>query len=501
MSIQQQFDHPELVFGLVGPLGVDMDSVQDALAAALRQVEYEPIIIHLTKEIGKGIEISGGTPAEANTYNEKILTINDLRTKTHREDILSLFAVLQITKRRSEINIEKHGLEENEATTTPLRSTAYIIRQLKRAEEIRTLSRVYGNRFIQVSASIGEKQQEQAVTSIVTKETPGLSDAQISAEVNRLISVDQNEDNDPFGQRLSDTFHSGDVFIDGSSGKSIRDDCQRFISAIFGMNSLSPTKDEFGSYLAKSASLRSIDLSRQVGSAIMSSDGDIISIGCNEVPRAGGGNYWCSDDNPQRDMDRKVEANKLETSRIIHNFVDAISKHGSLNKKPSELLNDTGFQKLLKKSLISDITEFGRMTHAEMSALADAARQGLSTKGATIYVTTYPCHNCAKHLIAAGISRIVYIEPYPKSRAISLHDDSITHDPEYVGKVKVEHFHGISPRRFREIFEKGKRRDKEGNVIEWYENTPKPMIGERYSTHVLLEPAFLDVLRSAISQD
>ena len=500
MNIPQQSDLPELVFGLVGPLGVDMDAVQNALAAALRQVEYEPHIIHLTKEIRNDIKNSDDGSVEADTYANKITTINDLRTKTKREDILSLFSVLKIVSKRTEVNSKKHNLKEQEAASTPLRSTAYIVRQLKRSEEIRTLSRIYGNRFFQVSVSIGEKQQEQTVTSIVSKETPSLSDAEVSTEVNRLISIDQNEDNDPFGQRLSDTFQSGDVFIDGSNAKSIRGDCLRFINALFGMNSLSPTKDEFGSYLAKSASLRSIDLSRQVGSAIMSSDGDIISIGCNEVPRPGGGNYWCSDDNPQRDMDRKLEANKLETSRIIHNFIDVISKHGSLTKDPAELLKDPKFQQLLKKSLISDITEFGRMTHAEMSALTDAARLGLSTKGATIYVTTYPCHNCAKHLIAAGISRIVYIEPYPKSRAITLHDDALTHHSDDNIKVKVEHFHGISPRRFREIFEKSKRKDKENSAMEWYEATPKPMIAERYSTHVLLEPAFLEIFHDAFKE-
>jgi hypothetical protein len=94
----------------------------------------------------------------------------------------------------------------------------------------------------------------------------------------------------------------------------------------------------------------------------------------------------------------------------------------------------------------------------------------------------------------------VYIEPYPKSRAISLHDDALTHDPDQNTKVKLEHFHGISPRRFREIFEKGKRKDKQNNATEWYETTPKPMIGERYSTHVLLEPAFLKIFYDAINE-
>jgi len=83
--------------------------------------------------------------------------------------------------------------------------------------------------------------------------------------------------------------------------------------------------------------------------------------------------------------------------------VKAIDKHGSLKMKPEELLADGEFQKLLKKSLVSDITEFGRMTHAEMSALMDAVRLGRSVDGSTIYVTTYACiiaQNISSHLVS-----------------------------------------------------------------------------------------------------
>ena len=50
--------------------------------------------------------------------------------------------------------------------------------------------------------------------------------------------------------------------------------------------------------------------------------------------------------------------------------------------------------------------------HAEMNALIWAAREGISIKGATIYVTLEPCSECSKNLIASGIKRIVYDKPY-----------------------------------------------------------------------------------------
>lgn len=53
-----------------------------------------------------------------------------------------------------------------------------------------------------------------------------------------------------------------------------------------------------------------------------------------------------------------------------------------------------------------------RTIHAEMNAILQCANNGVSTKGATAYVTHYPCPDCMKHLAQAGIARVVYGEPY-----------------------------------------------------------------------------------------
>lgn len=46
--------------------------------------------------------------------------------------------------------------------------------------------------------------------------------------------------------------------------------------------------------------------------------------------------------------------------------------------------------------------------HAEQNAVADAARRGVSLQDSTAYITHYPCINCTKILLAAGVRRIVY---------------------------------------------------------------------------------------------
>lgn len=49
-----------------------------------------------------------------------------------------------------------------------------------------------------------------------------------------------------------------------------------------------------------------------------------------------------------------------------------------------------------------------RTIHAEMNSIIQAALHGVSTRGATCYVTHFPCISCTKALINAGITRIVY---------------------------------------------------------------------------------------------
>jgi len=58
-----------------------------------------------------------------------------------------------------------------------------------------------------------------------------------------------------------------------------------------------------------------------------------------------------------------------------------------------------------------------RALHAEQNAIIQAALHGVSTEGATIYVTHQPCFTCAKMIINAGIVRVVCADGYPDEMA------------------------------------------------------------------------------------
>jgi deoxycytidylate deaminase len=101
-----------------------------------------------------------------------------------------------------------------------------------------------------------------------------------------------------------------------------------------------------------------------------------------------------------------------------------------------------------------NLTEFGRAVHAEMEALLAAGRMGTSCRGCDLFCSTFPCHNCAKHIIDAGIKRVVYIEPYPKSLAVRLHGDAMVlgNAGHNDNRVEFVQFCGVAPRMYATLF-------------------------------------------------
>ena len=152
----------------------------------------------------------------------------------------------------------------------------------------------------------------------------------------------------------------------------------------------------------------------------------------------------------------------------------------------------------LRGGRLYDLTEFGRAVHAEMEAITCCARNGASARFATLFTTTFPCHNCAKHIVAAGIRKVVYVEPYPKSMALDLHDDAIElESPEdqleqvfgppspftVFEKVCFRPFVGVGARRYVDLFSKklstGKpieRKDKAGKAAGWTSHSGSPRV-------------------------
>jgi len=61
--------------------------------------------------------------------------------------------------------------------------------------------------------------------------------------------------------------------------------------------------------------------------------------------------------------------------------------------------------------------ELCRGLHAEQNAFLQAASFGVSSEGATLYATCYPCSLCSKMAVNAGVKRVVIIGEYPDALA------------------------------------------------------------------------------------
>ena len=178
-------------------------------------------------------------------------------------------------------------------------------------------------------------------------------------------------------------------------------------------------------------------MGRQVGAAVVTPEGDVVAVGHNEVPSPGGGPYWDGDVNDARDHNYKdkTDSNYVQRSRIVTSIVEGLGEmlltkanatrllkkleptvtEEELNKKlasASEVLaTDGAIRDAVHSSDLKDITEYGRAVHAEMDAVLTCARLGISVRGKHLFTTTFPCHNCTRHIIAAGVAKVTYIEP------------------------------------------------------------------------------------------
>lgn len=384
---------------------------------------------------------------------------NYLRKGTGDYAILAKLAAAKI----NEIRLKSKSANLPNKTPAPMPRRAFIISSLKHPTEVAALRKIYANGFFLIGVHGNKKMRFEYLDR--NKKVP-------ADQIEQLFERDQDE-REKHGQHTRDTYHLSDFFIDyGENRNKFEKDVWRVLDLIFGKPFVTPTFDEFAMFMAFSASLRSADLSRQVG-AVVTKDDAIVSTGANDVPRFGGGLYWpgyyeeteIHDLKDGRDYMRGGDTNVIERNEIISDILSKFSEE-----------EQARVQGILNESKLKNITEYGRVVHAEMEALMSCARGNVGTRNAHLYCTTFPCHNCAKHIIAAGITKVVYVEPYPKSKAFDFHNDSITLTSSEKNKVVFEPFVGVGPRSFFNLFSVNIgagyeiiRKNKDGKPAKWEE--------------------------------
>jgi deoxycytidylate deaminase len=503
-------DGPELVLGLVAPVGVDLRAVTAALRSALHTVGYEAIDVNVIDAAAAlGRWKLNDEPRYDIRANARMTFGNEVRADIGL-DGLALVAIGDVQRIR---------LERNGQADKPIPRAAYLVRSLKTPDEVKKLRDVYGNScFIVATYASRDVQLETLARQIAISHHSAPEG--FRAEAAALMLRDESERGVETGQNLRDTFPLADVFLGGGDNETLKSSALRFVEILFGHPFRTPTKQELGMFFAHGAALRSASPGRQVGACIATKDGDTVSIGTNEVPKAHGGQYWEGDDPDERDHHRSHDSTALLTQNILADLISRLRQKGWLNGELEKLDlatllkrvdTDSVLKKmprgkddppsLTEKALLRDIIEFMRAVHAEMAAISSAAKRGVSVDGCIMYATAFPCHECARHIVVVGISEVYFIDPYPKSRVPEMFEDSIVVDREAKGKIPFRAFTGIAPRLYADGFSAPNRRDGD-KWVDWEQWRTRQMPRKSASPNMYLEKEdeALNLLKKRIAE-
>ncbi|MBD8127979.1 anti-phage dCTP deaminase [Pantoea agglomerans] len=457
----------DIYIGLCGYVGCGMRTVKEILETVSTDWGYNVVHVRISSLLEGNVffEKSAIENSRSNQKNRHLRlqeVANNLRAHYCRSELLAEAAIAAIKAEKNKINYN----------TDNYKGTVFIIDQFKRAEEVELFRVIYQHNFYLLGVL---RDLDFRITNLI-------ADDSTKDDLHNIINID-NKSGEKYGQRTGEAILDSDYFIKNnfSQKKDIKRKVDRLFGLIHGLNGLTPTINEKGMYAAFSASLQSACLSRQVGAALFDDEGNLLAVGKNDVPKAGGGLYGSDDlDNDHRCVHKSGKCynddskNKIK-KRIKDILTDGVmSSLGNLSNSSQadfstiKLLNslDEIAENIYSKSKISTIMEYSRSIHAEMDVITTMARKSNGdTKGKILFTTTYPCHNCARHIVAAGIKKVVYIEPFDKSLALDLHNDAITKNDES-SLVVFADFEGVSPRRYSKFFRPtDERKEEDGSGV------------------------------------
>jgi len=460
----------ELVIALVGPVASGVSTAAEIISEVLTHdfgYQVSPIIKPSEIIRAEMHRVDGGAvPAKDHEHYGQYIDEMQNAGNRLREKYGPNYLAEKTVEKIVHFRTKAGGYETRDGKLIPLPGRrAYIIDSIKNIEELELLKQIYSETLCLMGVFAPDSIRKQRLIDLGIKQ----------AEVQKILDRDQGEVA-TFGQMTRKVFIESDFFIcNDQKPEELRRKVVRYVQLVFDTGIHTPTKAEAAMYEANAVAANSACMSRQVGAAIISKEQELIAIGWNDVPKFGGSLYSEDDqsvwDEKKKSMQDRDNRCFKYGQHICHNEVrrnailDGIAKkivESPFVKKSVDLL---AVREFLKGTEVDALTEFSRSIHAEMEAILSVAREGRhSLVGATLYTTTYPCHNCARHIVAAGISKVIYIQPYLKSLATALHDDSITEDRDDQTRVVFSQYDGVAPRNFLKLFKPLADRKKQGRL-------------------------------------
>lgn len=426
----------ELFFAVVGPVGAGASQAIKALERVCKSGGYGVELVKASDLIRSWAEENKRiVPGQGSKTLDMITELQNLGDSMREHDMAEVAkaAMREIAQRRANCTGQKYIKGEKVVPDDAKR--VYLIDSIRHPAEIHLLRRTYGNAFGLIGVVCEEGvRRARILEKYFRGPEKGLSETQ--SAVDRFMDRDSDDSSRKHGQHVTEAFYEADFFVDNTrddpnGNKNLLDtDLSRFVSIIAHDRVERPTIEETAMHHAHSARVRSACLSRQVGAALVDADGTVVATGTNEVPAAGGGVYGERFATSSGGIDDhrcafRAEAycsSNREQNDIIDNLIEVLPELKQVSDK-------IDLAARIRKTRLGGLIEFSRAVHAEMDALLSAGREGVSTVGTRLFVTTYPCHYCARHIVSAGVYEVQFIEPYPKSLARKLHNDSIEVTP------------------------------------------------------------------------
>jgi hypothetical protein len=243
--VLQRIDYPEQFFGLVAPIGVDLSDTLNQLADALKVFGYTTTPVKVTdlfREIDFCDVDLANKPLE-DRFRTYIDFGNRVRELTGDQAICAALVIDKIAKLRKRDPDGKPISEEKQA---------FVIHQFKRKEEIDLLRSVYGRLFFQVSVYSSRGERSDSFAQRIARNHNSTDIERYKPQADQLIKLDEDQEDHEFGQRVREVFHLADFIINKDIPKTQREQLDRFIELIFGKNTLSPSKIEYGYVYRKS---------------------------------------------------------------------------------------------------------------------------------------------------------------------------------------------------------------------------------------------------------
>lgn len=478
----------EFVFAVVGRIGSGTSQVAAAFKELLEQLKpsFDTKILKATEVIENWakreqqphpVRTAKRTIEDAQRWQD---LGDEMRKKTKDNSAVAKGLINEIRNTRG--TAVQQTVVNGEPVIPDGRPRAYILDALRHPAEVNLLRHLYQEAFVLIGVVCD---QDARVARLQRKfENPA------GAKLDQFMLRDE-KDNKTHGQQVAKAFQLADFYVDNTPDRftyteagNVRDEnpdwdinekLQRLVRIVRHEGIERPEIAETAMHHAYSAQMRSACLSRQVGAALVDREGNLLATGTNEVPKAGGGVYgevfvdgYDGNKKPEerhkkpddhrcafQKGDQKYCSSTREQNVIIEDIIKEVA--ASMGEVPADKV--AALRAKLKNGRVGDTIEFSRAVHAEMDALLSAARSGASTVGTRLFVTTYPCHYCARHIISAGVDEVQYIEPYFKSLASRLHSDAIQQSasgwlaPSQKGvTVLFRPFTGVAPRLYRRAF-------------------------------------------------